>query len=120
MTELAHIRFDRDEHVCVATIAGEIDISNTAPLRHAINPQLTDTNTVIIDLTQTTFLDSAAIALLFDIAERLHTTRRTLYLVIPDDAPIRHIATISGLDTFVTIQSNLNDAKDAARGTAQQ
>ncbi len=52
MNDLARIRFDRDEKFLTATIAGEIDISNTSELRRSIDAQLqlADTTTVIIDL----------------------------------------------------------------------
>jgi anti-anti-sigma factor len=110
MNDLARIRFDRDEKILTATIAGEIDISNTSELRRSIDAQLADTMTVIIDLSATTFLDSTGVALLFDMASRLRTTRRALYLVIPDDAPIRRTATLTGLHEEVTVLPKLSDA----------
>jgi len=110
MNELARIRFDRDEKDLKATITGEIDISNTSELRRSIDTQLADTTTVIIDLSATTFLDSAGVAFLFDMASRLRTTRRQLYLVIPADAPIRRIVTLTGLNNEVTVLPKLSDA----------
>ena len=110
MNDLARIRFDRDEKILTATIAGEIDISNTGELRRSIDAQLADTTTVIIDLSPTTFVDSTGVALLFDMASRLRTTRRTPYLVIPADAPIRRIATLIGLNQEVTVLPTLGDA----------
>jgi anti-anti-sigma factor len=110
MNDLARIRFDRDEKILTATIAGEIDISNTSELRRTIDAQLADATTVIIDLSATTFVDSAGVALLLDMASRLRTTRRTVYLVIPANAPIRRIATLTGLDDEVTVLSKLSDA----------
>ena len=112
MNDLARIRFDRDEKILTATIAGEIDISNTSDLRRSIDAQLADSTTVIIDLSATTFVDSTGVALLLDMASRLRTTRRTLYLVIPADAPIRRIATITGLNEEVTVVPKLSDATE--------
>jgi anti-anti-sigma factor len=110
MSDLARIQFDRDENILTAMIAGEIDISNTSELRRSIDAQLADTTTVIVDLSATTFVDSTGVALLLDMATRLRTTRRTLYLVIPDDAPIRRIATLTGLNEEVTVLPDLSDA----------
>jgi anti-anti-sigma factor len=110
VNDLARIRFDRDEKILTATIAGEIDISNTSDLRRSIDAQLADTVTVIIDLSATTFLDSTGVALLFEMASRLRTTRRTLYLVIPADAAIRRIATLTGLSEQITVLPKLSDA----------
>ena len=109
MNDLARVRFDRDEKILTTTIAGEIDISNAGDLRRSIDAQLADATTVIIDLSATTFLDSTGVALLFEMATRLRTTRRTLYLVIPADAPIRRIATLTSLDEEVTVLPNLSD-----------
>jgi len=110
MNDLARIRFDRHERVLTATIAGEIDISNTCELRRTIDAQLADTTTLIIDLSATTFLDSTGVALFLDIASRLPITRRTLYLVIPADSPIRPIAALTGLNEVVTVLPKLSDA----------
>jgi anti-anti-sigma factor len=110
VSDLARIRFDRDEKILTATIAGEIDISNTSELRRSIDEQLADAMTVILDLSATTFVDSTGIALLLDMARRLRTTRRTLYLVIPADAPIRRIAMLTGLNQEVTVLQKLSDA----------
>jgi anti-sigma B factor antagonist len=112
MNDLARIRFDRDEKILTATIAGEIDISNTSELRRSIDAQLqlADTTTVIIDLSATTFVDSTGVGLLFDMASRLRTTRRTLYLVIPADAPICRIATLTRLNEEVAVLPKLSDA----------
>jgi len=110
MNDLARIRFDRDERILTVTIAGEIDLSNTRELQRSIDAQLADTTTVIIDLSATTFVDSTGVALLIDMASRLRTTRRTLYLVIPADAPIRRVATVTGLNREVTVLPKLSDA----------
>src|SRR5262249_12792601 len=112
MNDLARIRFDRDDKTLTATITGEIDISNTSELQRSIDAELADTTTVIVDLSATTFIDSTGVALLFDMASRLRTTRRRLYLVIPAEAPIRRIATLTGLIDQVTVLPSLTDATE--------
>src|SRR5262245_60328218 len=110
MNDLAHIQFDLDEGSLTATIAGEIDISNASDLRRSIDAELAGATTVIIDLSPTTFLDSTGIALLVEIASRLRVTRRTLYLVIPPDAPIRRVVSVTGLEDEVSVLPTLSDA----------
>jgi len=109
MSELAQLRFAVNSSECVATVSGEIDLSNAAVVRTAIDDHIDDAPTLVINLAETTFLDSAAIAILLDIGSRMRTARRDFVLVIPDDSPIRRIAKISGLDAQVSVVSSRGD-----------
>jgi anti-anti-sigma factor len=108
--DLARVQFSRDADTCMVMISGEIDISNSSSIRGELIPHLRDVNRVIIDLSETTFLDSSAIALLLDIANSLNVTRRQLRVVIPDGAPIRRIVTLSGLDKEISIVTVRSEA----------
>jgi anti-anti-sigma factor len=109
VNDLAHLRIVGNSTTPTIAIVGEIDISNIAEIGNAIDRTVTDAVVLTIDLSATTFLDSAAIALLFELADRLHTTRREMYIVIPDDAPIRRLAKLSGLDAQVPVLPHRDD-----------
>ena len=72
MGDLAHVVVRRRRDSCVATISGEIDMSNADEIRTVLEDRLVEDATMyVIDLTATQYLDSAGLRMLFTIAERL-------------------------------------------------
>ena len=100
MTELARVALDADQ---VITVTGEIDLSNAASVRDAIGAVLPDLPEVCVDLTGVEYLDSAGIAMLFLLAERLSYNRQELQLVVPPDAPIRAMIRLTKLDQVIRV-----------------
>ena len=88
----------------VVRITGEIDLSNAAQVRDAIGAALPDLPVVVLDLTGTEYLDSAGIAMLFRLAERLSYNRQELQLVVPSDAPIRAVIRLTKLDQVISVK----------------
>ena len=70
----------------------------------------------MIDLSGTTYLDSAAIELLFRLAARLQGRRLELRLLVPADAPTRAVLELTGLHQVVPLETSLNDAASVDRG----
>ena len=61
-------------HVMVARVAGDIDSVTSGELRHGVSRRLTNVVPgLILDLTEATYVDSAGIEFLFDLAERLRS-----------------------------------------------
>ena len=106
MTNLA--RVDRSTHHGneIVRISGEIDLSNVALVREAIGAALPDLPVVVLDLTGTEYLDSAGIAMLFRLAERLSYNRQELQLVVPPNAPIRAVIGLTKLDRVVAMKNS--------------
>jgi anti-anti-sigma factor len=113
INDIAQLRFDGDAENCVAAISGEIDTSNTQEIREMLDERAADASCLIVDLTETSFLDSAGVALLLDIAGRLRVTRRQFHVVIPEDAPIRRVVELSGLDGQIDIVATRAELLDA-------
>ena len=114
MRPLAHITEDRSGAFVVAVVEGEIDASN-APrtgtrLRSLISNQSAG---MIVDLTGTTYLDSAGIALLFTLAAELRAHQQRLRLVISPASPITRTLTLTGLAASVPIHETVDAATRA-------
>jgi anti-anti-sigma factor len=112
MNDIARLDFDCDAEKCVAAISGEIDTSNIQEIRGMLDERAADASCLIVDLTETSFLDSAGVALLLEIADRLRVTRRQFHVVIPADAPIRRVIELSGLDGQIDIVATLAELVD--------
>jgi anti-sigma B factor antagonist len=108
--ELATVVVRRRDTVCVATIIGEIDISNVEEVATALEGQLAeDASVQVIDLTGTSYLDSAGLRILYVIADRLRARRRTLHLVVPEQALIMRLLELVDLPRHVEMHTRIED-----------
>jgi anti-anti-sigma factor len=106
MSELARVEVEPGEEACVVHIRGEVDISNARRLLAAIEDALTnETPTLTLDLSGTTYLDSAGVQILFVLAERLKDRRHQLRLVVPEESPVRSVLELTGLEKLVRMET---------------
>ncbi|MDC5696851.1 STAS domain-containing protein [Intrasporangium calvum] len=112
MTALAHITsHEHSGRVRHVQVRGDIDLANVGEVRQAITSALADDPTrVILDLRGTTYLDSAAIAMLFRLAQRLGHRRQDLALVVPPRSPIRAVLELTSLQTVIRLHDTLEEA----------
>lgn len=108
MSDLAQIEVSAVDGVPVVRVVGEIDLSNAGEVRDAFGAGVPDTAPVVIlDLSGTTFLDSAGIAMIFRLSERLGYGRQELRLIVPPDAPIRTVIRLTQLDRIVPVEDGV-------------
>jgi anti-anti-sigma factor len=104
MSELARIQTRRSGPAHVVHVVGEVDLSNAQDLTDAVARDVPDEVTlVVVDLTGTTYVDSAAIATLFRLAARLRDHRQELRLVVPADSPIRAVLELTRLTHVIPV-----------------
>jgi anti-anti-sigma factor len=86
-------------------LAGDIDLANATAVQDEINSLITNhMNSVLIDLTDVTYLDSAGLRILFTLADRLRTLQTVLELIVPTTSPIRRAVELSGLEPFARLR----------------
>ncbi len=104
MSDLAHLRTRQLGPTQVTTVTGEVDLSNARPLLDAVAATLPDdVALLVLDLSATTYLDSAAVAALFRLADRLRTRRQDLRLVVPPTSPVRAVLRLTSLDHVIQV-----------------
>ena len=110
MTE--HLRIERRDHVCVAHLTGDIDLANAGSLEQEILAAFEEgwMLGVVLDLSQVTFLDSAAIRLLFSLHTTLSGQGRSVAVVIPPDAPFRRVLEITAVPTMLATAPSVDEA----------
>ncbi len=97
--ELATLRVRERGAIVMATVEGEIDLSNTAGLLNELVSAVPNTAAgVLLDLTALVFLDSAGIHMLYDLAERLATRQQGFAVVLEPGAPPRRAIEVSGVE----------------------
>jgi anti-anti-sigma factor len=102
MSLLARVIEERRGDVAIAAVEGEIDSSNVSEVGERLRALLTNHDTeLVVDLTATSYLDSAGINLLFELAGELTDRQQRLRLVVPDATPIMRMLTIAGLSGVI-------------------
>jgi anti-sigma B factor antagonist len=113
---LATVTEETHGSVVIAVIDGEVDASNAADIGGRLRSALSNRSTVlIVDLTPTSYIDSAGINLMFELAGDLRERQQALQLVVPADAPIARAVGITGLDAAVPTHGDRETALVAAR-----
>jgi anti-sigma B factor antagonist/stage II sporulation protein AA (anti-sigma F factor antagonist) len=93
----------------VICVRGEIDLSNSDALRGDILSAVPrDGQGIVLDLTNTTYLDSSGVRLLFELAELLQRRRQRLVLVVSEEALIRRVVVLTKLDDAVAVVESVD------------
>jgi anti-anti-sigma factor len=99
MKDLASVRIRERGSIVLATVEGEIDLSNrellTAELTNAVSNSATG---LVVDLTKLEFLDSSGVHMLYELAERLANRQQRFAVVLPPNRPPRRAIELSGAD----------------------
>ena len=97
--------------VPVAEIHGELDASNVDHvLEHVVAVVPSDAPGIVIDLTETKYLDSAGVRILFDLARRLRARRQELRVVVPLSGIVRRVLVLTALADVVALDTDVLDA----------
>jgi anti-anti-sigma factor len=108
---LADVSVTEYAGVPVVHLDGEVDLSNIDEVRRAVfAPAEAGHGCLVVDLTGTTYLDSTAVRLLFDLAVRLQARRRRLRLVVSDATIVRRVLVLTKLDESVPFDATVEDA----------
>ena len=112
MTELARVRTHRDGATQLVHVTGEVDLSNARDVLDAVGRAVPDdVTTLVLDLSRTSYVDSAAIAALFRLFERLRDHRQDLRLVVAPSSPIRAVIELTRLSQVIPVDEVAPTAK---------
>jgi anti-anti-sigma factor len=107
----AEVKVELQGATVVARLSGEVDMANASYVRDELLRAVpNDAIALVIDLTAARYLDSAAIALLFEIARRLETRRQVLRLVLPPGSPLERVLVLTEVGTVAPIHEDLDSA----------
>ena len=99
---------DADTHV--VSVSGEIDLFTAPEFKQRVSAPIDEGRThVIVDLTETTFIDSSSLGVLIGAHRRLRRLEGRLVIVCSNDAIVKTFR-ITGLDGVFTIVERLDEA----------
>jgi anti-anti-sigma factor len=108
--DLARLEISDQGPVTVATLEGEVDVSNAADIERSIVAGARNADALVVDLGALEYLDSAGVALLHRIARTRRDEGRTLVLVVPPGAFARRVLEVTRLDAAVPVVETLDAA----------
>jgi anti-sigma B factor antagonist len=96
--------------MAVVSASGEIDITNAEPFRDVLLSALNaGAAGLVVDMTSTTFLDSAGVTALVRAARRATAADATLRLVVAAP-PVLRVLNLVGIDRLIEVYPSLADA----------
>lgn len=105
---MSQLLLERVDGMPVAHVREDVDAANAAiteeQLADALGP---DASSLVVDLSETRYLDSAGIDMLLRLSDRLDQRRAKVILVIPDTSQLKRLATIVGLPEAIPTHPTL-------------
>jgi anti-anti-sigma factor len=115
MPELAKLSFETEGDVELAHVAGEVDASNVEELTNQLLSAVSNkAKALVLDLTQTSYIDSSGISLIFDAAARMKNRRQQLRLVVVPKSFVSEVLAAVSMADSVPIDPKVADAVRAA------
>lgn len=117
---IARVTLEERQQIIVATLSGEVDVTNARDLYHRLAENVTtEMLGLVVDLSEVAYLDSAGLGLLFELKRQLRRHERELRIAVPEGAPIRRVLQIVNINAHVPLHATVTDAVDAIRGTGR-
>jgi anti-sigma B factor antagonist len=114
VTPLARIDVSRAGNVVIVHVAGDVDLSNSAELRHALTDAATpDTTGLAVDMSDVGYVDSTGLTVLAELARELGVRRQGLAVVAPARSGIRRLLELVQLDRVITLRESVDQATAA-------
>lgn len=83
------MEFSREGRTVIVQLAGEIDMTAVERVSGGIQSAVNnDDRGVVIDLAEVGYLDSSGIQMLFELIRKLHTTRQSISIAVPEGSPL--------------------------------
>ena len=116
MSDRTRTEVDYCDSVGIVTVAGEMDIVSAHDLRQELLGAVRNEDLgIVVDLTNTTYIDSVGVSLLFELAERLSERQLRLAVVIPEKGLVGRVLTIVHLDSVARVRPTVDEALGSIR-----
>lgn len=114
---LATVHMETHGEIPVARIVGEIDTSNASDFGSQLKEVVPNSAMgLVLDLTETSYIDSSGVHLIFDLADALRRRQQVLQLVVPPDTFVADILGVVNVSGAAKTSDSLLHALEALRG----
>jgi anti-anti-sigma factor len=113
------LRLEQHGAVPVARFGGEIDISQVPVIRERLYSALDNQGIgLLVDLSEATYIDSAVVNLLFELADRLGTHQLRLLVVVPEGGLVDRVLAIVDIGSVAEMYRRYDQAIGALAAEA--
>jgi anti-anti-sigma factor len=95
--------------VAVVELTGEIDLTNADELQTRLEALAIDASGLVVDLNRVTFVDSAALHVLFRLGRQLHGDEKGYGVVLEASAPVSKTIELVRLEEAAQIGGTVED-----------
>jgi anti-anti-sigma factor len=108
MAPLEELAFEPLDDVLLAQVKGEVDLSNAQSVRERLLDAVPNTaSALVLDLSETEYLDSSGVRLIFELAQRLASRGQKLELVIPDNSMVKRVLVLTEVHQVVPMSNSV-------------
>lgn len=109
MNELASMELTTQDGVAVASLSGEIDLSNAHDVELGLVEAAADGG-LVVDLTALGYIDSAGLAMLQRITDTFAAEGRGIYAVAAEGSRVRRVLLIARMDAMFPLFHEVGEA----------
>jgi anti-anti-sigma factor len=110
----ADLSLQRRGDVLVAQASGEIDMANADTFSsRLLNAISNEERGVVIDASALSYIDSAGVRLLFELANSLTARRQRLAVVVAPRGPVAQILRVVSFEKVAPLTDSIDEALDA-------
>ena len=112
MEDLVGVEIEqRDDHVVVARLTGELDISAAERTGKRIAEAVpSSARGLVVDMSGLEFMDSSGVSMLFSLARQVVSHRQQLRVVAPPGRPVSRVLQIVEFDRAAPVDADVDSA----------
>jgi anti-anti-sigma factor len=121
VTELPNVTIGVEDGIVIASLTGEIDLSNAAEITDALLGSIpNEALGLVIDLSDVSYLDSAGVRMLAELDHRLGWRAQALRVVAPEASRSRRVLAIAGLERVLSITTSVEAARSSVSESTEE
>lgn len=106
-----HLEQRSEGRVAIASVTGDLDAANSAGVAEEIGRSVPNAAIgLVIDLTDTGYVDSSGIELLFRMQRLTASRRQRLAVVVPESSQLRRLLAMTGVDAAIGLFADCDEA----------
>ena len=103
--------------VRVFAVEGDVDIARAPVLREELRRSIDNRDRgLVVDLSETTYLDSAGVNVLFEVAEDLSDRQLAFAIVVPEGGLVERVVELVDLASVAALHRSVGEATSALAG----
>jgi anti-anti-sigma factor len=103
----------------VFELSGEVDVTEAPSLRERLQEAVSNSDAaLVVDLSEVTYIDSAGVNVLFELAEGLRERQIGLGLVVPPGGLVERVLTLVDVGSVAEVHPSVEAAVASVQGTA--